>query len=162
MQLKPIWQKTLISGRGAREQIKHKLHLFRDEDYIYVCGTDEFKKLPCGLGAWAYIINFMKINIKKGDTVKVIKGKDRGKTGKVLQVLPKFERISIEGLNTMIKNLKPRKKEEKGQKIEYPSPMHVSNIVLVCTKCSKSVRVSYKKLADGKKVRICKKCKEAT
>ena len=102
----------------------------------------------------------IKLKIKKGDLVKVIAGKDKGKTAKVLQVFPQYARVSVEGVNIMIKNLRPSNKGEKGQKVEYPSPLHISNVQVVCSKCSKAVRVGYSVLEDGKKARICKKCKE--
>lgn len=103
--------------------------------------------------------------IKKGDTIKVLAGKDKGKTGKVLQVLPKLSRASVEGVNMLVKHLRSGKKGQQGQKIEFPSPIHVSNISLVCAQCSKSTRASIKSTissAEKKKIiksRICKKCK---
>ena len=101
------------------------------------------------------------MKIKKGDKVKVIVGKDKGKTGKVLQVLTKKGKISVEGINLMYKNMRPRKQGEKGQKIQFPSPMFISKVALVCPKCGKTNRVGFKKLADKNKVRICSKCREA-
>lgn len=98
--------------------------------------------------------------IKTNDTVKVLHGKDRGKTGKVLQVLPNLGKASVEGINQLIKNLKPQKKGEKGQRITFPSPVNISNLSLVCPKCGKTTRVGFKKLDDGKKLRQCKKCGE--
>jgi large subunit ribosomal protein L24 len=104
------------------------------------------------------------MKIKKNDKVKILTGKDRGKTGKVLQVFPKDGRLSVEGLNILIKHLRPQKKGEKGQRIEFPGLIKISNVILVCPKCSQSTRVSYKtvKLEDGKskKFRVCKKCQE--
>lgn len=103
------------------------------------------------------------MNIKKGDKVKILTGKDKGKTGKVLQVLPSRERASIEGLNLLIKHLRPRRQGEKGQKIEFPAPVDLSDIMLVCPKCDKPMRPGYQiiDMAGGKKkVRICKKCKQ--
>lgn len=91
--------------------------------------------------------------IKKGDTIKVLAGKDKGKTGKVLQVLPKLSRASIEGINMLVKHLRSGKKGQQGQKIEFPCPIQISNIALVCPQCSKTTRAS-KKI----KSRICKKC----
>jgi large subunit ribosomal protein L24 len=100
------------------------------------------------------------MKIKSKDIVKVLCGKDRGKTGKVLQVLPKLQRASVEGLNLLIKNIKSRKRGEKGQKINFPSPIHLSNLALICSKCGQATRVGFKILEDRKKVRVCKKCKE--
>ena len=104
------------------------------------------------------------MKIKKNDKVKILKGKDRGKTGKVLQIFPKEGRLSVEGLNILIKHLRPQKKGEKGQRIEFPGLINISNVALVCPKCDKSTRVGYKiiKNEDGstKKFRICKSCQE--
>ena len=103
------------------------------------------------------------MKIKKGDKVKVLAGKDKGKTGKVLQVFPKDARASVEGLNILIKHLRPQKRGEKGQRIEFPGLINISNLMLVCPKCGKDSRVSYKIVeGDGKnkKFRLCKKCNE--
>jgi large subunit ribosomal protein L24 len=103
------------------------------------------------------------MNIKKNDKVKIIAGKDKGKVGKVLQVSPKDRRISIEGLNLLIKHLRPRREGEKGQRLEFPAFMSASNVMLVCPKCEKTTRVAYKIVeTDGrsKKYRACRKCHE--
>lgn len=102
----------------------------------------------------------MKIRIKKNDTVKVIAGKDKGKIGKVLQVFPKYGRVSVEGINLLTKHLRPRKRGESGQRIQFPSPIAISNIMLVCPKCSKTTRTQIKILENKKKHRACKKCGE--
>lgn len=106
------------------------------------------------------------MKIKKNDKVTLLAGKDKGKSGKVLQVFPEKQRASVEGLNLLIKHLRPRKEGEKGQRIEFPAPLNISNMMLVCPKCGKPTRVNYKILAavgdkkKGQKVRVCKKCKE--
>ncbi len=100
------------------------------------------------------------MKIKKGDKVKIIAGKDKGKEGKVLQVMPDKEKVVVEGLNLLIKHVKPRRAGEKGQRIQFPAPFHISNVMLVCPKCNKPTRVGYKILENKKKVRVCKKCKE--
>jgi large subunit ribosomal protein L24 len=105
------------------------------------------------------------MKLKSGDRVKVIAGKDKGKKGKILQILAARNRASVEGINLAIKYLKPRKQGEKGQKIEFPAPINMTNLMLLCPKCNKSVRISYKfleKTGDKRanKVRICSKCKE--
>lgn len=103
------------------------------------------------------------MNIKKGDKVIIIAGKDKGKTGTVLQVFPKRERVSVEGLNLLIKHMRPRRQGEKGQRIEFPAPLNVSNLMLVCPKCNKPSRVSHeitKSDKGDKKFRTCKKCKQ--
>ena len=103
------------------------------------------------------------MRIKKGDKVKVTTGKDKGKTGNVLQVFPSRNRASVEGVNLLIKHLRPQQQGEKGQRVEFPSPMELSNLALVCPQCGKTARVGYKFEDKGKKkkkVRFCKKCGE--
>lgn len=97
--------------------------------------------------------------IRKGDTVQMVTGKDRGKRGKVLQVLPKLDRIVVDQLNIMTKNVRARREREKGQRIQFASPVHVSNVQIVCGKCGKITRVSMKTVG-GKKARYCAKCHE--
>ncbi|MFA5062363.1 MAG: 50S ribosomal protein L24 [Patescibacteria group bacterium] len=99
------------------------------------------------------------MKIKTNDQVKIITGKDKGKTGKVLQVFPKRERVVVEGANMIKKHMKTQRKGEKGQTIELAGPIHASNVVLICPKCSKETRVGYKTEANVKK-RQCKKCNE--
>jgi len=102
------------------------------------------------------------MRIKKGDTIKVIAGKDKGKTGKVLQSFPKLNRVSVEGVNVMVKHLKSQQKGQQGQKIEFPSPIQVSNVALLCSQCGKTTKIGYEISEDKKtKSRICKKCKKA-
>ncbi|PIR93340.1 50S ribosomal protein L24 [Candidatus Falkowbacteria bacterium CG10_big_fil_rev_8_21_14_0_10_43_10] len=107
------------------------------------------------------------MKIKTGDKIKIISGKDKGKTGKVLQVFPSKKLISVEGRNLLIKHLRPRRQGEKGQRVEFPAPFNISNAMLICPKCGKASRLGYKITAVGaegqkKKVksRICKKCKQ--
>ena len=104
------------------------------------------------------------MKIKKGDKVKILAGKDKGKTGKVLQIFPTRNRVSVEGLNLLIKHMRPRRQGEKGQRIEFPAPMDLSNTELVCPRCGKPTRVNYKIQKDAggksKKFRECKKCKQ--
>ncbi len=109
--------------------------------------------------------NLKRLKIKAGDKVKVIAGKDKGKKGKVLQVFTTRNRASVEGINLAIKHMRPKKQGEKGQKIEFPAPLTVSNLSLICPKCNKPTRIKYKFLeksdnVKNKKVRICSKCKE--
>jgi len=103
------------------------------------------------------------MNIKKNDKVKILAGKDKGKIGKVLQVFPAKGKASIEGLNILIKHLRPGKKGEKGQRIEFPAPINIANLMLVCPRCSKATRVGHNFVEVGgkkKKMRVCKKCQE--
>lgn len=96
------------------------------------------------------------MNIKKGDTVVVITGKDKGKSGKVLEVFPKQNRVLVENINIVSRHTKPKSAQEKGGIIKKPAPINASNIMVLCD-CGKATRVAYK-LVNGKKVRICKKC----
>jgi large subunit ribosomal protein L24 len=98
------------------------------------------------------------MKIRKNDQVKLIAGKDRGKTGKVLHVLPEEKKIVVEGLNLVKKHVRPRKEGEKGQRIEIPAKLAISNAMLICPKCGKPTRVGYAK-SENNKLRICKKCK---
>lgn len=97
------------------------------------------------------------MKIKKNDTVLITTGKDKGKKGKVLKVLPKDNKIIVEGLNIAKKHNKPKKSGEKGQIIEIPRPMNVSNAMLLCFKCGQATRVGYK-VTEAEKFRVCKKC----
>ncbi len=105
------------------------------------------------------------MKLKSGDKVKVIAGKDKGKKGKILQVFSLKNKASVEGINLAIKNMKPKRQNEQGQKIEFPAPMSVSNLMLICPKCNKPTRIKYKILdkaenEKNKKQRMCTKCKE--
>jgi large subunit ribosomal protein L24 len=97
--------------------------------------------------------------LKKGDTVKVIAGKEKGKTGKVLSTLPEKQRVIVEKVNLIKRHRKPDAKG-KGGIVEKEGPIHVSNVMYLCNKCSTGVRIGYKLLEDGKKVRVCAKCHE--
>ena len=97
------------------------------------------------------------MKIKKGDQVKSILGKDRGKTGKVLRIFPETGKILVEGLNMIKKHVRPRKEGERGQRLELPAKINISNVMFVCSKCGKESRIGNKRV-DGKAVRFCKKC----
>jgi large subunit ribosomal protein L24 len=97
------------------------------------------------------------MKIKVNDQVKIVSGKDRGKTGKVIQTFPTDNRLVVEGINIMKKHLKTRKQGEKGQILELASPLNASKVSLLCPKCGKGVRVGYKMDGDKKK-RWCRKC----
>ncbi len=101
----------------------------------------------------------MAAKIKREDFVVVIAGKDRGKKGKVLRVIPKKQRVVVEGVNIVKKHQKPTATTAGGI-IEKPAPIHVSNVMLVCPKCGEATRVGFTFLEDGSKVRKCKKCGE--
>lgn len=100
------------------------------------------------------------MKIAKNDIVEVIAGNDRGKRGKVLKVLPKTDRVLVEGANFIHRHTKPRSQGEQGGIIEKEAPINVSNVMLVCTKCNKGVRVHTKVLADKTKTRTCTQCGE--
>lgn len=97
------------------------------------------------------------MKIKKNDQVKIAAGKDKGKTGKVLRTFPGENKIIVEGVNLVKKHVRPRKEGEKGQRIETPGKLDISNVMLVCPKCGKTTRVGQKITPDNK-FRICKKC----
>ena len=123
-------------------------------------GLPEIKKYP--YSRFKYI--FMKI--KKGDTVLITAGKDKGRTGKILRTFLKEGAILVEGINLKKKHVKPKKQGEKGQVISTPAPLNVSNIKIVCPKCGKATRIEYKVEKEdpltslrASKHRVCKKCK---
>ena len=97
------------------------------------------------------------MKIKKDDQVIIISGKYRGKKGKTIRVLSKEEKIVVEGVNLVKKHVRPRKSGEKGQIVEMPSPLHVSNVKLICSKCGEATRVGYE-ISGKNKYRVCKKC----
>ncbi len=96
--------------------------------------------------------------IKKGDTVTVLAGKDKGKEGKVLRTVPETERVVVEKVNLMKKAMRPTQANPQGGISTIEAPLAVSNVMLVCPKCSTPTRVSHKRDENGRKVRVCKKC----
>jgi large subunit ribosomal protein L24 len=102
----------------------------------------------------------MGLNIKKNDTVMVMSGDEKGKKGRVISVLSSDNRILIERINMIKKHMKPSKKYSQGGIIEKEAPINRSNIMLVCTKCDKTTKISQKILENGEKIRSCKKCGE--
>lgn len=100
------------------------------------------------------------MKIKKGDMVKILAGKDKGKTGKILAVNLEKQRIMVEGINIFKKHRRPKKQGEKGEIISVSRPMNVSNAQLVCPRCGQPTRIGYK-IEAGKKLRSCKKCKSS-
>jgi len=99
--------------------------------------------------------------IKKDDIVKVILGNHKGKQGKVLKLLKEKNRIIVEKVNLLKKHTKPNKKSQSaGGIVETEGSIHISNVKLICSRCGAAVKANISKLEDGKKVRICKKCKE--
>ena len=98
------------------------------------------------------------MSIKKGDTVVVLSGKDKGKQGKVLEVQPKAGKVIVEKVNVVSRHTKPRRQGEQGGILQKEAPIFACKVQRVCPKCSKPTRPAHKVLADGKKVRVCKKC----
>ena len=101
------------------------------------------------------------MQIRKNDSVMVIAGKERGKTGKVLRVLPEKNALIIERISIVKRHTKPRGPQQTGGIVEKEAPINVSNVMMMCDKCNAPVRVGHKDLADGKKIRICRRCNEA-
>ena len=97
------------------------------------------------------------MKIKKDDKVVVVSGKDKGKQGKILVADPKGGKVIVEGVNVATKHQKPQGQNQEGGIIKVETPIYASKVQLVCPKCGKATRVGFK-LADGKKVRVCKKC----
>jgi large subunit ribosomal protein L24 len=100
------------------------------------------------------------MKIRKEDTVLVITGKDKGKKGKVRFAYPKKQQVLVEGINFVKKHSRARGTVRQAGIIDLEVPIHVSNVMLLCNKCSKPVRVGYEKLEDGRRVRICRSCRE--
>jgi large subunit ribosomal protein L24 len=97
--------------------------------------------------------------VRKNDNVVVMAGKDRGKRGRVLKVLPEKNRVIVEGVNIIKRHTKPNPaKQIKGGLVEREAPLHASNVQIVCPECGNATRIGRKILGDGRKVRICRKC----
>jgi len=101
-----------------------------------------------------------KYNIKKNDMVMVIAGKEKGKSGKVLRIVPKKDRAIVEKLNMVKRHMRPGAYSRQGGILEREAPIHISNLMLLCSKCTDPTRVGYRILEDNRKVRCCKKCNE--
>lgn len=100
------------------------------------------------------------MNIKKNDTVIVLSGKDKGKTGKVLVTMPAEGKVIVEGINMATRHQRATKQGMQSGIIRKETPLYVSKVMRVCPKCNKPTRAAYKILADGSKNRVCKKCGE--
>lgn len=101
-----------------------------------------------------------KVHVKRGDTVVIISGKDEGKKGEILKVLPKTNRVIVKGVNMVTKHVKPNMANRQGGMVHQEAPVNASNVMLYCTRCNTSTRIAYKVLEDGSKVRVCKHCNE--
>ena len=99
----------------------------------------------------------IKMNIKKDDVVVVLSGKDKGKQGKVLEVMPKERKVVVEKINMVSRHTKPRRQGDQGGIIQKEAPLYACKVMTVCPKCNKATRVAHK-VEGGKKVRVCKHC----
>ena len=100
------------------------------------------------------------MKIKKGDIVKILSGKDRGKQGKIVNIDRKEGKVIVEGVNIVSKHIRQTSETEKGGIINTENPINISKVMLICPSCMKSTRVGYKIDSKGNKKRICKKCKK--
>jgi large subunit ribosomal protein L24 len=102
----------------------------------------------------------IKLNVRKNDLVMVIAGKEKGKTGKVLRVIPETGYVFVEKINLVKRHSRPSSAQKQGGIIEKEAPLDISKVLVRCPKCNTGRRVGQKRLEDGTKVRICRKCKE--
>lgn len=102
----------------------------------------------------------VKLHVKKDDTVMILAGKDKGKSGKVLRVLSEKKRVLVENLNMIKRHTRPSQANNEGGIIEKEASIEISNVQLICSSCSKPARTGQRILEDGNKVRFCKKCNE--
>lgn len=100
------------------------------------------------------------MHVHRDDNVKILAGRDRGKTGRVIRVFTKTEKVLVEKVNLVKRHTRPSQQVPQGGIVEKEAPVHVSNLMVVCNKCGKPTRVAHKKLANEQKVRLCKKCGE--
>ena len=99
----------------------------------------------------------MSAKVRKNDTVQVLSGRDKGKTGKVTRVLKADERVVIDGINIRKRHTRAQRPGEQGGIVEFPAPLHLSKVGVVCPKCGRATRVGFRTLEDGTKVRVCKR-----
>ncbi|MBU1038792.1 50S ribosomal protein L24 [Patescibacteria group bacterium] len=104
---------------------------------------------------------FIKLKIKKNDIVKVLAGRDKGKQGKVTQVFPEESLVVVEGVNLRFKHLKASGKGQGGSKVQFAAPLKANKLMVVCPHCSKGTRITLSTTTDGKKVRLCHRCKQS-
>jgi large subunit ribosomal protein L24 len=100
------------------------------------------------------------MRVRQNDTVEVISGRDNGKRGKVQQVLPRQDRVLVEGVNIVKRHQKPTSAVRQAGIIQKEAQMPLSKVMLVCQRCDKAVRIGYRFLEDGRKVRVCRSCQE--
>jgi large subunit ribosomal protein L24 len=104
-----------------------------------------------------YTTRVKPLKIKRDDTVRILAGKDRGKKGKVIAVLPSRSRVVVDGVNVVKKHVRARRAGQKGQRVSMPAPVHVSGVELICPKCDKGTRVGIVR-ENSTRQRVCKKC----
>jgi large subunit ribosomal protein L24 len=104
-------------------------------------------------------MDYVKTKLHKEDLVQIIAGKDQGKQGKVLKIDHEKNRVIVAGINMVKKAQKKKSQTDRGGVVEIEAPIHLSNVMIVCKKCNKPVRLGYK-IADGQKKRVCRKCGE--
>jgi large subunit ribosomal protein L24 len=105
-------------------------------------------------------MKYVSFHVRKNDLVEVLSGKEKGKTGKVLRVFPKNDRVLVEKINFVKRHSRPSGRTRQGGIIQKEAPIHVSKVLLVCPKCNKGERMRSKTLEDGKKALVCKACGE--
>ncbi len=98
--------------------------------------------------------------LKKNDLVVVTNGREKGKSGRILKVFPEKQKVLIEKINFIKRHSRPHGQQKRGGILEKEAPLHISNVMLLCEKCNKPVRIGYRTLEGGKKARYCKKCGE--
>ncbi|NLK67941.1 MAG: 50S ribosomal protein L24 [Clostridiaceae bacterium] len=101
-----------------------------------------------------------KVHVKQGDNVYILNGKDRGKKGKVLKVLPSEHKVLVEGINMITKHVKPRNQFQQGGIVKKEAPIYADKVMLICNKCGAPTKVGKRFLDNGSKARVCKKCGE--
>ena len=101
-----------------------------------------------------------KFNLKKGDSVLVISGEDKGKKGKIVSIFPKKLKAVVEGVNFLKKHIKPTEKTPQGGIVDQEGTINVTNLKLLCNKCNQPTTIKREKIKEGKRVRVCKKCGE--
>ena len=102
----------------------------------------------------------MKLGIKKGDTVRVLSGKDKAKTGKVLSTLPEKNRVIVEGINVVKRAMRPSRKVRQAGIVEKPMPLHVSKVMLICARCGRPTRIHRAERPGAGRTRVCYRCSQ--
>ncbi|MCJ7640600.1 MAG: 50S ribosomal protein L24 [Desulfobacterales bacterium] len=102
-----------------------------------------------------------RFHIKKNDLIMVVQGRERGKSGRVLRVLPEKKKVIVEKINFVKRHTRPHGQQRRGGILEKEAPLHISNVRLLCEKCNKPVRIRHRVLEGGKKARVCHKCGES-